>query len=86
MEAVDSVDFQFAVSVNENAGFFDIEQKGETWKQILYQQKEQRDKTIVDISKSSWYISLLPLVNVVVINRNLFNGNELVTTGISLYV
>jgi CHAT domain-containing protein len=53
MEAVDSVDFQFAVSVNENAGFFDIEQKGETWKQILYQQKEQRDKTIVDIARDT---------------------------------
>jgi CHAT domain-containing protein len=53
MEAVDSVDFQFAISVNENAGFFDIEQKGETWKQLLYQQKEQRDKTIVDLAREA---------------------------------
>lgn len=61
MEAVDSVDFQFAISVNENAGFFDIEHKGETWRQILYQQKEQRDKTAVDIARDTlergveWY-------------------------------
>lgn len=61
MQSVDSVDFQFAVSVNENAGFFDIEQKGETWKQILYQQKTQQDKTIVDIARDTlergveWY-------------------------------
>ena len=27
--ALDSVDFQFAISVNENAGFFDVQQKGE---------------------------------------------------------
>lgn len=53
MEAVDSVDFQFAISVNENAGFFDIEQKGETWKQLLYQQKEQRDKTVVDLAREA---------------------------------
>lgn len=53
MEAVDSVDFQFAISVNENAGFFDIEQKGETWKQLLYQQKAQRDKTAVDLARET---------------------------------
>jgi CHAT domain-containing protein len=61
MESVDSVDFQFAVSVNENAGFFDIEQKGETWKQLLYQQRAQRDKTVIDIARDTlergveWY-------------------------------
>lgn len=27
--ALDSADFQFAISVNENAGFFDVQQKGE---------------------------------------------------------
>jgi len=53
MEALDSVDFQFAVSVNENAGFFDIEQKGETWKQLMYQQKAQKDKTVVDIARDT---------------------------------
>jgi CHAT domain-containing protein len=53
MEALDSVDFQFAVSVNENAGFFDIEQKGETKAQLLYQQKLQQDKTIIDIARDT---------------------------------
>ncbi len=53
MESLDSVDFQFAVSVNENAGFFDIEQKGETRAQLLYQQKEQKDKTIIDIARDT---------------------------------
>ncbi len=53
MEALDSVDFQFAVSVNENAGFFDIEQKGETRAQLLYQQKEQKAKTIIDLARDT---------------------------------
>jgi CHAT domain-containing protein/putative sterol carrier protein len=53
MESLDSVDFQFAVSVNENAGFFDIEQKGETRAQLLYQQKLQQDKTVIDIARDT---------------------------------
>jgi hypothetical protein len=53
MEGLDSVDFQFAISMNENAGFFDIEQKGETWKQIMYQQKAQQDKTLVDVARDT---------------------------------
>jgi CHAT domain-containing protein/tetratricopeptide (TPR) repeat protein len=53
MQALDSVDFQFAVSVNENAGFFDIEQKGETRAQLLYQQKAQKEKTIIDIARDT---------------------------------
>lgn len=53
MEGLDSVDFQFAISMDENAGFFDIEQKGETWKQIMYQQKLQQDKTVIDIARDT---------------------------------
>ena len=53
MEALDSVDFQFAISMNENAGFFDIEQKGETWKQIMYQQNAQQNKSIIDIARDT---------------------------------
>src|SRR5690349_15883138 len=53
MESLDSVDFQFAVSVNENAGFFDIEQKGETKAQLLYQQKLPQDKTVFDIARDT---------------------------------
>src|SRR6185503_2626971 len=47
-ESLDSIDFQFAMSVNENAGFFDIEQKGETGAKILYSLKEDADKTLVE--------------------------------------
>ncbi len=53
IEALDSVDFQFAISVNENAGFFDVEQKGETGSRLLYSLKEDADKSIVEIARDS---------------------------------
>ena len=33
---MDSVDFQLAISINENAGFFDVKEKGEGLTQGLY--------------------------------------------------
>lgn len=42
--ALDSVDFQFAISINQGAGFFDIEQKGETGSKLLYSFKEEAQK------------------------------------------
>src|SRR5690242_5353553 len=51
--ALDSVDFQFAISVNENAGFFDVKEKGETGSKMLYALKEQADKTPVEIARDT---------------------------------
>jgi CHAT domain-containing protein/Tfp pilus assembly protein PilF len=50
---LDSVDFQFAMSVNENASFFDIENKGEGWARGMYAMKERKDKTISEIARDS---------------------------------
>lgn len=51
--AIDSIDFQFAISINQGAGFFDIEQKGETFSKVLYGFKEQDDKSPVDLARDS---------------------------------
>jgi len=51
--SLDSVDFQFAISVNENAGFFDVEQKGEAGSKFLYGLKEDADKTPVEKARDS---------------------------------
>lgn len=52
-QALDSIDFQFAISVNENAGFFDIEQKGEGTSRLLYALREEADKTLVEKARDS---------------------------------
>lgn len=52
-QALDSIDFQFAISVNENAGFFDIEQKGETSSKVLYALREEADKTLTEKARDS---------------------------------
>lgn len=55
---LDSLDFQFAISVNQGAGFFDIEQKGETSSKLLYSLKEEKDKTLVDKARDSLEIGI----------------------------
>lgn len=50
---LDSVDFQFAISINEGAGFFDIEQKGETTSKLMYGLKETSEKTTVERLRDS---------------------------------
>ena len=50
---LDSIDFQFAISENENAGFFDIENKGEGSARILYSMKERKDKTTSEIARDT---------------------------------
>lgn len=45
---LDSVDFQFAISVNENSGFLDVEQKGEAWTRGFYTYKDEASKTKID--------------------------------------
>ena len=52
-ESLDSVDYQFSVSVNENAGFFDMKDKGEGETRLLYAFKEQADKTPVEIARDT---------------------------------
>lgn len=56
--SLDSVDFQYAISVNENAGFFDVEQKGETGSKVLYALKDEADKTLVEKARDSLEIGI----------------------------
>lgn len=50
---LDSIDFQMVMSVNENAGFFDIENKGEGGARALYSMKKKTDKTPSDIARDT---------------------------------
>ena len=49
----DSIDFQLAISINENAGFFDITEKGEKLRQVLYLAKDETTKTQYEIMRDS---------------------------------
>lgn len=51
--SLDSVDFQFAISLNQSAGFFDVEQKGETGATLLYQLKDESDKTKLELAREN---------------------------------
>lgn len=51
--SLDSLDFQFSISINENAGFFDVEQKDEAVSKALYFFKEESDKTLVEKARDS---------------------------------
>src|SRR5688572_5593475 len=57
-ESLDSVDYQFAVSVNENAGFFDVKQKDEGDSKFLYAFKDQADKTPVEIARDTLEVGI----------------------------
>jgi CHAT domain-containing protein len=57
-ESLDSVDYQFAVSVTENAGFFDMKDKGEGESKFLYAFKEQADKSPVEIARDTLELGL----------------------------
>lgn len=50
---LDSIDFQFAISVNENAGVFDVQQKGETVTNAFYNLKDSKDKTKEELARDS---------------------------------
>lgn len=56
--ANDSVDFQFAMSVNESSGFFDIEQKGEGWSRGLYSFRAETDKTLQEKARESLEVGI----------------------------
>ncbi len=52
--SLDSTDFQFAVSVNENAGFFDVKQKGEnTNKAMNFLFAKENKRTLVEKARDS---------------------------------
>jgi tetratricopeptide (TPR) repeat protein len=50
---LDSVDFQFAISVNENAGLIDVKQKGEQWTRGLYGMKEKSERTPEEVGRDT---------------------------------
>src|SRR6187402_123235 len=50
---LDSVDFQFAISVNENASIMDVQQKGEGWTNAFYAMKDAKDKTKEEMARDS---------------------------------
>jgi len=55
---LDQIDFQFAISVNENVGFFDVENKGEGWARGLYNLKERQDKTTAEIARDTLELAI----------------------------
>ncbi len=55
---MDSLDYQFAISVNENAGFFDIEQRGEGKTRFLYAFRDEADKTLLEKMRDSLEIGV----------------------------
>ncbi len=52
-DKLDSVDFQFAISINENAGFFDVQQKGEGLAKGLYMMKEKNERSKSEVARDS---------------------------------
>jgi CHAT domain-containing protein len=50
---LDSVDFQFAISVNENAGLIDVKQKGEGLTRGLYGMKDKNERTPEEIGRDT---------------------------------
>lgn len=50
---LDSIDFQFAMSVNENSSFLDIQQKGESWTKGFYAMKAKNQRTLQEIASDT---------------------------------
>ena len=50
---LDSIDFQFTISINQNAGFFDVENKGEGGARFLYAMRDRKDKTTSEIARDT---------------------------------
>jgi CHAT domain-containing protein/Flp pilus assembly protein TadD len=50
---LDSVDFQFAISVNENAGLIDVKQKGEQLTRGLYGMKGKNDRSPEEVGRDT---------------------------------
>jgi CHAT domain-containing protein len=50
---LDSIDFQFAMSVNENSSFLDIQQKGESWTKGFYAMKAKNQRTLSEVASDT---------------------------------
>ena len=53
MSRLDSVDFQFAISVNEGTGFLDISNQGETSANLMYAVKSKKEKSKTDFARDT---------------------------------
>jgi len=51
--SLDSIDFQFAMSVNENSSFFDVQQKGEGWAKGFYSVKVKSQRTLSEVASDT---------------------------------
>jgi CHAT domain-containing protein/Flp pilus assembly protein TadD len=56
--AIDSIDFPFAMSVNDNAGLFDVKQKGEGLSKGLYSLKDRGDKDLAEIARDTLDVAI----------------------------
>jgi len=50
---LDSLDFQFAMSVNDNSSFIDVQQKGEGWTKGFYNMKPKGQRTLSEIASDT---------------------------------
>jgi CHAT domain-containing protein len=87
---LDSVDFQFAISVNENAGLIDVKQKGEGLTRGLYTMKDKNERTpeevgrdTVDFATSLYQMRLYKLAEASFIEAKDFLEENQLTSDIS---
>lgn len=50
---LDSIDFQFAMSVSDNSSFFDVQQKGEGWTKGFYAMKPKNQRTLSEVASDT---------------------------------
>ncbi|MBX2901750.1 MAG: CHAT domain-containing protein [Cyclobacteriaceae bacterium] len=50
---LDSLDFQFAMSVSDNSSFMDVQQKGEGWTKGFYNMKPKGQRTLSEIASDT---------------------------------
>lgn len=50
---LDSLDFQFAMSVNDNSSFIDVQQKGENWTKGFYNLKPKSQRTFSEVASDT---------------------------------
>jgi CHAT domain-containing protein len=51
--SLDSIDFQFAMSVSDNSSFFDVQQKGESWTKGFYSMKPKNQRTLSEVASDT---------------------------------
>lgn len=51
--SLDSIDFQFAMSVSDNSSFFDVQQKGEGWAKGFYSFKAKGQRTLSEVASDT---------------------------------